>query len=102
MRVLIAIFCAAIALPLLAEEVQIHSPPRTISTNGEAIIYVAPDEVIVNFGVETSDASVTDDAPSVDAATTDDACTSWARPTGTCTHPGTCCVSSTCVMGICR
>ena len=33
-------------------------PPRTISTSGEAIIYVQPDEVIFNFGVETRDASL--------------------------------------------
>jgi len=32
----------------LAEE-----PPRTISTSGEAVIYVAPDEVVVQVGVET-------------------------------------------------
>src|SRR6184192_1023430 len=29
--------------------------PRTITTTGESIVYVVPDEVIVNFGVETYD-----------------------------------------------
>ncbi len=28
---------------------------RSISTSGDAVVYVAPDEVVVNFGVETAD-----------------------------------------------
>ena len=31
---------------------------RSISTNGEAIVYVTPDEAIVNFGVQTFNASL--------------------------------------------
>jgi uncharacterized protein YggE len=30
-----------------------ETPPRSLSTSGEAIVYVVPDEVIVNFGIET-------------------------------------------------
>lgn len=30
-----------------------EAPPRTISTNGEAIVHVVPDEVVVGLGVET-------------------------------------------------
>jgi uncharacterized protein YggE len=40
---------------LQAEPEAVHSPPRSISTSGEAIVYVVPDEVIVNFGVQTFD-----------------------------------------------
>ena len=28
-------------------------PPRLINTTGESTVYVRPDEVVVNFGVET-------------------------------------------------
>jgi uncharacterized protein YggE len=28
---------------------------RSISTNGEAVVYVSPDEVVINFGVRTTD-----------------------------------------------
>jgi uncharacterized protein YggE len=38
------------AMPALAAE---PVPPRTISTSGEATVYVVPDKVIVNFGVES-------------------------------------------------
>lgn len=34
-----------------AEEVQ----PPSVSTSGEAVVYVAPDEVVVSFGIETFD-----------------------------------------------
>lgn len=33
-------------------------PPRSISTTGESVIYVTPDEVQVNFGIETFDADL--------------------------------------------
>ena len=32
--------------------------PRTITTTGEAIVYVVPDEIVINFGVETFDAQL--------------------------------------------
>ena len=38
-----------VATPLWAEE----PLPRVISTTGESVVYVTPDEVIVNVGVET-------------------------------------------------
>ncbi|MGA2498315.1 MAG: SIMPL domain-containing protein [Tepidisphaeraceae bacterium] len=39
--------------PLLARAAE--EQPRIVSTQGEAIVYVVPDEVILNFGVETVD-----------------------------------------------
>lgn len=45
---LIASTCA------LAQE----TPPRTITTSGEALVYVEPDEVVVSLGVETADAGL--------------------------------------------
>lgn len=58
--------CVAVALLLsiggLAAEAQdalgalvAASNPRTISTSGEAVIYVVPDEVVVGLGIETFD-----------------------------------------------
>ena len=44
----LAVLLAGLA-PASAEE----SPLRTISTNGDAVVYVPPDEVIVGLGVET-------------------------------------------------
>jgi uncharacterized protein YggE len=41
-------------------------PPRTISTNGEATVYVSPDEVVVTMGVRSFD-------PSLDKARSDNA-----------------------------
>jgi uncharacterized protein YggE len=46
------LFIAAQSSPAAEEQ------PRTISTSGEAVIYVQPDEVIFNFGVETRDAGL--------------------------------------------
>ena len=46
-----AALLAATALPARAAEEQ----PRTVSTNGEATVYVAPDEVVVTVGVQTFD-----------------------------------------------
>ena len=40
---------------LQAQEMPVRTPPRSISTSGESIVYVVPDEVIVNFGVQTFD-----------------------------------------------
>lgn len=34
------------------------SPPRSISTSGESVVYVKPDEVHVTFGIETFDADL--------------------------------------------
>lgn len=53
---LFPIFAFATALPALAVEEQ--APARSISTSGEAVVYVKPDEVIVNFGVRSFDASL--------------------------------------------
>jgi uncharacterized protein YggE len=49
-----AILFFALALPLPA---QLDRAPdrRTISTSGEAVVYVVPDQAIVSFGVETFD-----------------------------------------------
>jgi uncharacterized protein YggE len=37
------------------EDVPDRVPPRTITTSGEAVVYVVPDEIVINFGVETFD-----------------------------------------------
>src|SRR4051812_16794218 len=42
--------------------------PRTITTNGEALVYVAPDEVIVTLGVETFNANLDETKSANDAA----------------------------------
>lgn len=43
-----------ILLSLLSTVVSAEEMPRTISTSGEAIVYVAPDEAIVTLGVQTT------------------------------------------------
>ena len=44
----------AVAGTIRAQEVQ----PRTITTTGDSVVYVTPDEVSINFGVETFDANL--------------------------------------------
>ncbi len=51
-----AIFIACLTLPQPARAAD--ALPRIISTTGESVVYVAPDQVIVNFGVETSHADL--------------------------------------------
>lgn len=46
---------AVVCLALLSTPVFAEEHLRTISTNGEATVYVVPDEVIVNVGVEVFD-----------------------------------------------
>ena len=48
----------AFTLPLTAQEMPVHAQPRTISTSGESTVYVAPDEVIITFGVQTFNADL--------------------------------------------
>src|SRR5687767_1774945 len=43
-------------------------PPRTITTTGEAVVFVVPDEIVVNFGVETFDAALAGAKKANDAA----------------------------------
>ena len=43
-------------------------PPRTITTSGEAVVYVVPDEIVVNFGVETWDGALAGAKAANDAA----------------------------------
>ena len=42
-----------ILLGLVTSAMAADPQPRTISTTGEATVYVTPDQVIVNFGIET-------------------------------------------------
>jgi uncharacterized protein len=44
--------------------------PRTVTTSGEAVIYVQPDEVIFNFGVDTRDAGLDKAVAANEAAST--------------------------------
>ncbi len=53
MRISLIPFAVLCLCPLLATAAEEH--PRAISTQGEAIVYVVPNEVILNFGVETVD-----------------------------------------------
>lgn len=48
----------ALALSAQAQDLPGHVQPRTISTTGEATVYVVPDEVVVSFGVQTFDANL--------------------------------------------
>jgi hypothetical protein len=56
----------ALCAPSLAQTDR-AADQRTISTSGEAVVYVVPDEAIVSFGVETFDADL-DKAVSANAA----------------------------------
>jgi len=47
----------SMALPALAQPM-VREEPRTISSTGEAVVFVVPDEVVINFGVETFDANL--------------------------------------------
>jgi len=62
---------ALIAAAMLVSSIAMaaEAPPRTVSTSGEAVVYVAPDEVVLNLGVEMFD-------PQLDRAKTmnDEAC----------------------------
>ena len=58
MRFFPALLVLAFTAPLMAQDFQVHAPPRTISTSGEAIVYVVPDEVVVMFGVATFNAEL--------------------------------------------
>jgi uncharacterized protein YggE len=53
------VLAALFPLALLAARVAADDvPPRSISTTGESVIYVTPDDVQVNFGIETFDADL--------------------------------------------
>jgi uncharacterized protein YggE len=53
---LAAVASLASAVPAARAEEQ--SPKPSVTTNGEATVYVKPDEVVVSFGVETFDPSL--------------------------------------------
>jgi uncharacterized protein len=48
----LSLACTALLCPVV--DAQVENPP-SISTSGDSIVYVMPDEVIVNFGIETFD-----------------------------------------------
>src|SRR6185295_16785992 len=50
-----ALTITLLSLLALSSRVSAEDSPRSISTSGEAIVYVTPDEVNVVFGVETFD-----------------------------------------------
>ena len=56
------------SLPLAAQVPAVAQEPRTVSTRGEATVYVTPDEVVVTLGVETFDASLDNAKRANDAA----------------------------------
>ena len=50
----VATFAALfLLLPLVAPAAAAEAPPRTISTSGDAVVHVVPDEVVLALGVET-------------------------------------------------
>jgi len=66
---LVAVLAGCLAVCSQGAAVAAEAEPRTVSTSGEAVIYVVPDEVVVGFGVETF-------KPDLDAAkqANDEAC----------------------------
>ncbi len=50
--------CMLLSALIAAEARAAEEMPRTVSTQGEAIVYVVPDEVVVSFGVQTTDKSL--------------------------------------------
>src|SRR5688572_12389159 len=58
MRLLITLVLLLGTSPLFAQQPAGPPTQRTISTNGEAIVFVVPDEVVVNLGVETFNADL--------------------------------------------
>lgn len=58
-RVLLpALLLAALLFPPTARAAQESAPPRTVTTTGESSVYVTPDEVIIDVGVETFNTSL--------------------------------------------
>jgi uncharacterized protein len=53
MRLLFIFVMLLVTSPVFAQQPTAQILPRTISTTGESIVFVVPDEAIVNFGVET-------------------------------------------------
>lgn len=56
------------SLPLAGQVLAESSDSRTVSTRGEATVYVTPDEVVVRLGVETFDTSLDKAKQANDAA----------------------------------
>jgi uncharacterized protein YggE len=52
-NLLVGLVLLLVSLPVGLCRADQTPPPRTVATAGESIVYVTPDEVIVNFGVET-------------------------------------------------
>jgi uncharacterized protein YggE len=48
----------AVMMMLVSTRSLAEEQPRTINTSGESSVYVAPDEVVVNVGIETFDAQL--------------------------------------------
>lgn len=60
-RVLVAVLNATIMItcPACADNKSTHDARRTIAVSGEALVKVAPDKIVVTFGIETWDAEIT-------------------------------------------
>lgn len=58
MRRVISLAVVPLILISMAANTWAEQPIRTITTNGQAIVYVKPDEAVVTFGVETFDRSL--------------------------------------------
>ena len=60
MRFITGLLLLALALPCFTVFAADPAPPRTISTTGEAVVNVVPDEVVLGLGVETFAAKLED------------------------------------------
>ena len=49
----IRLLALALLVPTVTSALAAEAPPRTVSTSGEAVVHVVPDEVVVALGVET-------------------------------------------------
>jgi uncharacterized protein YggE len=58
MRFLTMLLALITVLCLTASLRAADDPPRTVSTTGEATVYVVPNKVIINLGVETANSSL--------------------------------------------
>lgn len=57
-----------VLLPLAAVARAADTPPRTVATTGEAIVYATPNEVTVTFGIETFNGQLDEAKAANDAA----------------------------------
>ena len=55
---MIAIVIIISSCPVRAQQTQLYDARPKITVNGEAVVYVKPDKIVVTFGIETWDADI--------------------------------------------